>query len=70
MVTPINAVNAVRLNSTFGEAEFCLRTEDRYRPSEHNEENLSPVRGAILGLALGGLMWVGLIAGFRVILGL
>lgn len=64
MVTPISAVN-----STFGEAKFWLGARDRYRPSERYEESLSPARGAILGLVLGGLLWVGLIAGFRVILG-
>ncbi|MGA7521960.1 MAG: hypothetical protein WBW84_05730 [Acidobacteriaceae bacterium] len=67
MVTPIDAV---RFYSTFDGAESCLRSEDRYRSSEYDTENLSPARGAMLGLILGGLMWVGLIAGFRAILGL
>lgn len=67
MVTPINAV---RFHSTFGEAEFWLRDEKRDRFPEQDETHLAPARGAILGIALGGLMWVGLIATFRAVLGL
>lgn len=65
MVTPIDAV---RLHSTFGEAGFWPRTAAPSR--DYETEHLAPVRGAIIGLVLGGLMWVGLIAGFRAILGL
>jgi len=66
MVTPIDAV---RFHSTFGEAGFWPRTEDSYSTQEQSE-NLAPARGAMLGLVLGGLMWVGLIAAFRAIAGL
>lgn len=65
MVTPIDVV---RLHSTFGEAGFWPRTA---APAPDFEtEHLAPARGAILGLALSGLMWIDLIAGFRAILGL
>jgi hypothetical protein len=65
IVTPIDTV---RLHSTFGEAEFWPRTA---APApDYETEHLAPARGVILGLALGGLMWIGLIAGFRAIFGL
>lgn len=66
MMTPIDAV---RFHSDFGGAEW-LRNEERYSPSKEIEEDLAPARGAILGLFLGGLMWVGLIAAARALLGL
>ncbi|HEX3985887.1 MAG TPA: hypothetical protein VHX13_04680 [Acidobacteriaceae bacterium] len=66
MATPIDAV---RFHSTFGEADYWLREEEASSSHDH-EENLAPARGAVLGLVLGGLLWVGLIAGFRAVLGL
>ncbi|MFZ0631355.1 MAG: hypothetical protein WA399_10085 [Acidobacteriaceae bacterium] len=68
MASPIDAV---RFHSTFGEADYWLRAEVRFPSSKHKEEeHVAPARGAILGLAIGGLMWVGLIVGFRALLGL
>jgi len=67
MVTPIDVV---RFHSDFGEAESWLRAGDRNPVSEYEKENLGPARGALLGLVLGGLMWVGLIATFRAMAGL
>lgn len=64
MVTPIDAV---RLNSDFGEAAGWLRDRSRDRSCEADDENLAPARGAIFGLILGGLMWVGIIAFVRVL---
>ena len=67
MVTPIDAV---RFDSSFGEAELWPRTAPRQGSSEYDDDgDLGPARGAILGLVLGSLMWVGLIAGARAILG-
>lgn len=68
MVTPIDAV---RFHYTFSDAEYWPFTEDRSRlSSERDPDNhLAPARGAMLGVALGGLMWAGLIIGFRAILG-
>lgn len=68
MMTPIDAV---RFHSNFGDADYWLHAEDRFTASvAETDKDLSASRGAILGLAIGGLMWVGLIAGFRVILGI
>lgn len=67
MVTPIDAV---RFHYTFGDADFLRDEEERRCSSGQDEESLAPARGAILGLALGGLMWAGLIIGFRAMLGL
>lgn len=67
MVTPIDAV---RFHSTFGEADFWFRGEARDSLSELDERNLAPARGAVLGIAVGGLLWVGLIAAFRAVLSL
>jgi hypothetical protein len=71
-LTTMMPIDAVRFHSAFGEADYWPRAEVRYRPSTEigEEEHLAPSRGAILGLVLGGLMWVGLIAGFRAIFGL
>lgn len=71
MMTPIDAV---RFHSGFGDADFWLRGEGREwfskeKRQEIHEEHLAPARGAMLGLVLGGLMWVGLIAAFRAIVG-
>lgn len=62
MVTPIDAV---RFHSNFGEAVPWLRAQRRYGPSEPDNENISPARGAVFGLLLGALMWVGIIACVR-----
>lgn len=67
MVTPIDAV---RFHSDFSETVYWPRAEERYPASEHERENLAPARGALLGLVLGGLMWVGIIAAARAMLGL
>jgi hypothetical protein len=69
MVTPIDAV---RLHSTLSEIDFSFRARNQYpsRSEFEPDKHLSPTRGAILGLFLGGLMWAGLIAGFRAVLGL
>jgi hypothetical protein len=68
MATPIDAV---RLHSTFGEPDFWLRAEDRTSsPLADEQGNLSPARGAVLGLFLGCVMWVGLILAARAVLGL
>jgi hypothetical protein len=67
MMTPIDAV---RFHSTFGEADFWPRAASRDRTRDLEKEHLAPARGAILGLFLGSLMWVGLIAGFRALMGL
>ncbi|HEY1808728.1 MAG TPA: hypothetical protein VGG42_09200 [Acidobacteriaceae bacterium] len=68
MATPIDAV---RFHSTFVEAEYWLRPQERDCPALDTDEgeNLSPARGALLGLVLGSLMWAGLIVGFRTIFG-
>ena len=71
MVTPIDAV---RFHASFGEADFWPCAEGRYGAVEDKqepyEEHLAPARGAMLGLALGGLMWVGLIVAFRAMMAL
>lgn len=67
MATPIDAV---RFHSTFGDADFWTRAEENEPITEQDERNFAPARGAVLGIAIGGLLWVGLIAAFRAVLGL
>lgn len=66
MVTPINAVH---FHSDFGEADPWLRDESA-RSYQPDEETFAPARGAMFGLVLGALMWVGIIAGVRALFGL
>lgn len=66
MVTPIDAI---RFHSNFGEAASWLRAQRRDRSNEADTESIGAARGAIFGLFLGGLMWVGIIAFVRAVFG-
>lgn len=68
MVTPIEAIRGGMGFDAAGrwhEARTIRWAAGRWNSSENEG---SPARGAVLGVVLGGLLWVGLIAGVRALL--
>lgn len=68
MVTPIEAIRGGMGFDAAGrwhEARTIRWSAGRWNSPENEG---SPARGAVLGVVLGGLLWVGLIAGVRALL--
>lgn len=66
MVTP---VDAVRYGVGFEDAGRWQKVDAGFIPAERQEEEAAaPVRGAVLGLLLSSVLWVGIIVAVRIVL--
>lgn len=62
-------IDAVRSGMGFDQAGRWHRARAGYLPARRRSgDPLDPARGAILGLVISGALWIGIVAGVRVLI--
>jgi hypothetical protein len=60
-------IDAVRYGAVFDASGQWHNARDDYRSAEEQKDNelVAPARGAVYGILLSGILWIGLVAAVR-----